>query len=250
MKKNTHEFSIHISNVEDLLGQIVVGHSVVIRDTSIIHRIANVLRLTPQETVILFDHKQYVRVQIERISKKEIAVVIEEINQNIALSPEVIFLLPLLKRDALENAIYSLVELGATTIQLVQTQKVQRAWGGKKELDRLHKIMIAAAEQSKQYRMAILSEPKSLAECIASFDESMHKLFFDPEGADLFETVSSLRNEKAKHIALLVGPEGDLTDQEKELVKNNGFIFCRLTPTILRAQQAVAVSLGVIRSLI
>ena len=45
-----------------------------------------------------------------------------------------------------------------------------------------------------------------------------------------------------------VGPEGDLTQEEKDYLKQQGFVFCRLTPTVLRARQAVALGLGILRS--
>jgi len=48
----------------------------------------------------------------------------------------------------------------------------------------------------------------------------------------------------------MIGPEGDLTAQEKELLKERGVQFLRLTPTILRAQQAVVVAMGIFRSLL
>jgi 16S rRNA U1498 N3-methylase RsmE len=47
---------------------------------------------------------------------------------------------------------------------------------------------------------------------------------------------------------MINGPEGDFTLEEKELLKKHNFIAAQLTPTILRAQQAVAISLGVVRS--
>ena len=50
-------------------------------------------------------------------------------------------------------------------------------------------------------------------------------------------------------IFLLWGPEGDLTSTEKQQVLTAGFQFSKLTPTVLRASQAVAVGLGLIRIL-
>ena len=44
----------------------------------------------------------------------------------------------------------------------------------------------------------------------------------------------------------MIGPEGDLTMQEKDLLKERDVQFLRLTPTVLRAQQAVAVSMGIL----
>ncbi|PKN03448.1 hypothetical protein CVU75_02160, partial [Candidatus Dependentiae bacterium HGW-Dependentiae-1] len=51
-------------------------------------------------------------------------------------------------------------------------------------------------------------------------------------------------------ILLLVGPEGDLTEEEKGAISRAGVQFCKLTPTVLRAMQATAVGMGVVRSVI
>ena len=165
------------------------------------------------------------------------------------MQPTVIFFLPLLKRDALEAALYSLVELGASEIRLMRTQKTQRVWGGAKEFDRLRTIMIAAAEQSKQYITPTLHEPQLFDEIVKELDGTSC-LFFDPQGADLFPVLQKFRKNMPQTISLMIGPEADVTSDEKQLLQEHGATFCRLTPTILRAQQAVAVSLGIIRSLI
>ena len=108
--------------------------------------------------------------------------------------------------------------------------------------------MIAAAEQSKQYRIPTLHEPKPFEECIQQIENAT--FFFDPAGKELLPIIQSLHAEQPKGISLMIGPEGDLTAQEKFLLKERGVQFLRLTPTILRAQQAVAVSMGIFRSLI
>ncbi len=50
-------------------------------------------------------------------------------------------------------------------------------------------------------------------------------------------------------LVICSGPEGDLTCEEKRMLADANFLFCALTPTVLRAQQAVAVGLGSFRSL-
>ena len=62
--------------------------------------------------------------------------------------------------------------------------------------------------------------------------------------------MQSMHVDQPKQISLMVGPEGDLTMDEKELLKERDVQFLCLTPTVLRAQQAVAVSLGIFRSLL
>jgi 16S rRNA U1498 N3-methylase RsmE len=59
-----------------------------------------------------------------------------------------------------------------------------------------------------------------------------------------------LHSTHSGNILLLVGPEGDLTLEEKEIVRANKFIFCALTPTIMRAVQATGLAAGFVRSLL
>jgi len=48
----------------------------------------------------------------------------------------------------------------------------------------------------------------------------------------------------------MVGPEEDLTNQKKEQLKQAKFLFCALTPTVLRSSQAIALGSGIIRSML
>lgn len=57
-----------------------------------------------------------------------------------------------------------------------------------------------------------------------------------------------VEQQKPHAIIACAGPEGDLTYEEKMQLTEDGFAFCALTPTVLRAQQAIAIGLGAIRS--
>ena len=96
--------------------------------------------------------------------------------------------------------------------------------------------------------MPTLHEPQSFSECVQKVEDS--SFFFDSAGSDLLPVIQSLHVEKPAIISLLIGPEGDLTIQEKDLLKERGVNFLCLTSTVLRAQQAVAVSMGIFRSLL
>ncbi len=150
----------------------------------------------------------------------------------------------MLKRDALEDALYACVELGANIVQLVFTEKVHRSWGGQKELERLQRIIIAAAEQSKNFAIPVLSEPVQLD--ALSFNVSDTHILFEPSGGSLPEILETVQ--KPKKLVLAIGPEADLSQREKNFLINNGFILCKLTSTILRARQAVVLGLGIFRS--
>ena len=87
-----------------------------------VHRITHVLRVQVGDSCILFNQAVRTISTIIAISKKSIAVETTALAPNSMWSPSLTFYLPLLKREALEHAIYGLTELGATEIQLDATQ--------------------------------------------------------------------------------------------------------------------------------
>ncbi len=253
MKKHNidaHEFSLYWSKLSGIISSLSIDGSFSIDDDTLYHRIVRVLRLSSGSIFIIFDENVHLRVQLVALpSKRAVELKLLAKNANEPLVSAITFFLPMLKRDAFEQAIYSLVELGATDIQLMSTQKAHRTWGGARERDRVRTIMIAAAEQSKQYWIPILHDPKSFSECVVQLDAGQN-FFFDPRGKELLPIIESLRTEQTEHISLMIGPEGDLTTDEKDLLKEREVQFLRLTPTVLRAQQAVAVVMGIFRSLL
>lgn len=249
MNEEKHQFSLYWPQLSKKT--YTIGSQITITDLNLYHRICRVVRLQKNDQVVLFDRHYHLSLIL--INSDKINILVFEVSgfeTNTILKPPITFLLPLLKRDAFEHAIYSLVELGANEIQLVATQKIQRKWGGQKELDRLEKIIIAAAEQSKNYVFPSVYNPTQLKQIVSTLPESTINIFFDPQGIPAFELIQTIHKKLPKHIVLLVGPEGDLALQEKELLVQSEFSFCTLTPTILRAQQAATVSLGLIRSLL
>ena len=247
--QNKHEFSLYWPKISAHVAQLKAGETFQLDDVALHHRITKILRLAPDEIVILFDQKNNLRVEFLAITKNTIEFKLLAKYQNTIHKPYITFLLPILKRDALEQAVYSLVELGANEIQLIHTQKVQRTWGEHKERLRLQNIIVAAAEQSKNYVFPELREPQDFQKVIDQFAQT-DLFFFDPAGEELFPVLENLRTSKTQKITLLIGPEGDLTPEEKNILQKRNVQFCKLTPTILRAQQAIAVALGIFRSLL
>lgn len=218
-------------------------------DVHLVHRIQNVLRLTPGAPFILFDRAIHVDCIFESSSKKSVSFTVQSITQNRALQPSITCILPMLKKESLELALYSLTELGASKIVLAQTQKSHNRFDMAKDNERMARIMQAAAEQSKNFAIPELVAPSSLPQIISSIAEFRGtKVFFDCEG-DSFARLISSEDGLRDPIIVSFGPEGDLTREEKILLKNHGFLFCKLTPTILRAHQAVALGIGIVRTL-
>lgn len=244
-----HLFALHHDDLADEIANVAIGKEFTIADPDLAHRIVSILRLAIGESLILFDRDMHATVCLSgSVKNKLVKVVLKDKNKNKIGAPEIIFLLPLLKKEALETALYSLTELGVNTIQLVYTQKSQQRWV-EKEFERAQKIIIAAAEQSKNFGYPQLIAPQSISSRLEHLPHECKKLFFDPAGISLDIQLAQLKNIK-QPIILAIGPEGDLMSEEKELLKQAGFSFTALTRTVLRASQAAALAAGIIRSYI
>lgn len=242
MQKSKHKFAFYVPEI--FANVLSVGQTISLKDKALAHRLFGVLRLQEGDEVAFFNKQQSVDVALQKSSNKSIVSgVVQTVQENAVLKPYITVLLPLLKRDALETAIYSAVECGANEIQLIITEKVQRKWGGQKEFDRLEKISIAAAEQAKHFIVPELRSPISFSEITTITADQL--LFADSDGQSLQKI---LKNSSESSCALMIGPEGDLTNQEKNDLHNAGFIFCALTPTVLRASQAIAVFTSYVRT--
>jgi 16S rRNA (uracil1498-N3)-methyltransferase len=237
-----HIFAIHAPYL--VLSTHDVGPQIKkINDEDIVHHLIKVLRMRVGESCIVFNLNMHATFTLLEIHKKYIVGTCDDIAQNVTQDREIVCLLPLLKKEALEEAVYSLTEIGVTKIQLVITQKSRKSLMRDKELHRLEKIIIAAAQQSKNYRYPILVEPIDMISVVALTDKTALKVVFDPAGKSVLEVKSGLP--KNQEIVFLVGPEAGLTEIELIKLHDAHFISCYLTQTVLRAVQAVALGAAV-----
>jgi len=242
-----HEFALYFDQLSLLLADKHLGDNLRLINADLIHRITHVLRLQSTETIILFDSSIHARIRLSVLSKKHIEAILLNKSLNVVLKPSITVLLPILKRDAFEQAIYSCIELGANEIQLLEVQKAHRSFDEKKEVHRLHNIMVAAAEQSKQFALPVIRKPKNLVEILQELHSKLI-VCCDINGQPLLKILQELQSKQIQEIVLLIGPEGDFTDEERSYMTDNNVQLCALTPTVLRAQQALVVALGVLRS--
>lgn len=242
MIEQTHLFSLYTPNLK--LESWIAGQVVQLQDQHLIHRMIKVLRFDVADQCLFFDVKFHARVVLQQLSKINIIVQVLILQTHQPLQPNVTFFLPLLKKEALERAVYSLCELGVNSIQLIITQKSRQSLMHEKEFVRLQSIVIAAAEQSKNYALSKILLPKKLTEIIDQVVPSVCNIVFDPAGVSFF---SLQKNIASQSVGLLVGPEGGLTLAELQQAQKVGFVSSALTPTILTAVQAVTLGAGLIR---
>lgn len=238
-----HEFALYSPEVAYLISTNSLYD---IKDSTLIHRIYHVLRLDQGDIFTLFDDTNHVRCSIVQCSKKKIRISVGVLQKNRSLKPAIHWLLPILEREAFEAAISSLAVTGATTIQPVITEKSRKKWGTQKDKDRIKRLIIAAAEQSKCFVMPVIHDPIMLNEAL---DGALGSgIYFDVSGGSVHGVLQKLSPFNEQIFTCLVGPEGDLTGSEKDCVREKEFAVCSLTPTVLRSWHAVLLANGILRS--
>lgn len=255
MNKETHIFAFYTEFVNFIVKNRSCFDIQEITDPMLIYRIANVLKLEKNNIIILFDSQYNILCKIIGIEfKKKVIIELVNIEPNIAIEPKITALLPILKKEAFEDAIYYLTQLGVQNIQILLTEKTHKLINIRPDNNRIKKIMIAAAEQSKQFILPNLLDNIPLdiyllSNLLDKKDNNIN-LFFDPAGNKFLDIINTINSIKIDHIFALVGPEGDLTEKEKAKLAEYNFNFCALTKTILRTQDAILLGFGTLRSLL
>ena len=143
---------------------------------------------------------------------------------------------PTKMNDRYEWFLEKATEIGVTSITPIICERSE-----KKHIksDRFEKIIQSASKQSLQSYCPILNEAISLKEFIKNNSNKGTLLIAHCEETDK----KSLKNmiKKGDEITLLIGPEGDFSDNEIKLAIENGYIPVTLGETRLRTETAAIV---------
>lgn len=250
---NKHVFAFYKHNLSKEIKHFHTGEIFSYKDAKLWSRLVKIVRIKPQDLFILFDHEENVTLQAteEMIeSKRIISGIVQKKEINKPILPTITLLLPILKKDAFEYAIYVATQIGVQTIVPVITHKSQTALPA--IFDRLQKLMIAACEQSKNFIAPYLEKPVVLTKALETCEKIEVKIWFDEHGSptkelseELFKKIKKTDTNK---ITVIIGPEGGFSQDEEKLIHQANFTPYKLTPTILRSREAICVGLGIVRS--
>jgi 16S rRNA (uracil1498-N3)-methyltransferase len=240
---NKHLFALYYLR----LSHELYNERVVIHDAALIHRITRVLRLRAEDRCILFDRVLAVECTITAIERHQVTATIIRRSVTQPVAQKITFFLPFLKREALTTAVYDLVQAGVQEIRLMHTAKSAHLAGDTHDmLDRLERVIIAAAEQSKNFAFPTCMPPISFAQTIELLAQAPSYVG-DPGGTPFFQLFAR-EQVPAPAYALVVGPEGGFTPQEQEELAKTPIVPVQLTPTILKAETAAFYLAALMRS--
>lgn len=210
--------------------------------------LANVLRLADGADILLFNGRdgEWKAALSFPTRKKILLTPVEQVRPQPERS-DLHYLFAPLKTGRLDYLVQKAVEMGAGLLQPVMTQHVQ---GKITSMDRLQANVIEATEQCGILSVPEVRAPKKLTDLLETCPPDRRIIFCD-EGDEGQNPLPILSGIKERQIALLVGPEGGFSEDERSLLRSLPFVTpIPLGPRILRADTAAVAALAVIQAAI
>ena len=207
-------------------------------DKSQSHYVSKVMRLKEKEVFSLFNSSGEWEAKILNITKSIVEFnVTKQLRQKentkdlwLAFSP--------IKSNYFNFMIQKATELGVTKfLPIIFERTIVR----KINKERLEKVVVEAAEQSNRITVPIIEEPQKLKNFLSN---DMDLIFTD---LNTVNTKIDLKKLTTKPTCVIIGPEGDFSEQEREeILRFNGVQPIKINENILRSETAVISVLSII----
>ena len=205
------------------------------------HYVANVMRLKLGSRINFFNKDGEWESEITLIQKDKVEVKFAKKIKQANNSTKIELAICLVKKNPMEIILQKSTELGVSKIIPIISERTEV-----KDLnyERARKIVIEATEQSNQLNPPEISEVKKLKDFLKKLDSSSKLLFADVNSQNI------LKNEyikKGKALSVLIGPEGDFSPAERELIlKVPDVKSFTISKNILRSDTAVITAISLV----
>ena len=214
------------------------------------HYVRNVLRLKSGAFIALFNGEDSYDYEslLSYDGKRAIATIQGQILRNTESALECEIIQGLSRSDHMDWMIQKCTELGVTRISVFNANHTQiplKPAQLNKRLMHWRNIAIKACEQCGRQLPPEVSFQQDLVSILDGENRRELKILLDFEG----ERIPSAPTTKnlPDHIAILLGPEGGLSETELKSAKHTGFIATSLGPRILRTETAAAAAVAILQ---
>ena len=218
--------------------------------------IAKVLRLRPGAQLRLFDGRGgEFEAQIQAIERGQVQVRVGAHCPLERESPVAVALLQCLARaERMDFIVQKATELGvASIVPVCSEHSLMRldAASAQRRQQHWQAVTISACEQCGRNRVPPVSLPLEFQVAIAAATAPVRLMLHPAATRTLAEALHELSATSAeKALALLIGPEGGLSERELEQAARLDFIGCTLGPRVLRAETAPLAALSAVQTLL
>lgn len=212
----------------------------------------NVLRLKDGDYVLVFNGNDGEWLaKIHASGRKACALQLVERTREQTVPNDLIYMFAPLKHARLDYMVQKAVEMGAGSLLPVMTQHTQAS---RVNVERMEANVIEASEQCGVLSVPGVLPPQSLRDVLTVWPEAHpgRKLLFCDEGETTDNpllTLIQMKENGPPPLAVLIGPEGGFSEDERSLLRNLEFVTpIPLGPRILRADTAAVAALTMVQA--
>ena len=208
------------------------------------HYLTNVMRLREGDNVFLFNSKDgEFKGEIISSDKKNTKVKLISKIENIKKPGNISLIFSLIKSSKLDYLIQKCTEVGVRSFFPVISEK---SVAKNLNTQRIERIIKESCEQSNQLYLPAIHAVEKLEKKLKSLDKNSIVFFADINSSNK-KIEEVLKNNKNREFYLLVGPEGDFSLKERELLNSmSNCIPISLGQNILRSETAAVVGLTIL----
>jgi 16S rRNA (uracil1498-N3)-methyltransferase len=211
--------------------------------------LTRVLRVEPGQRYEISDNRNVYLAEVETAHKEHVVFQTIEKMPPPPDSVRLVLCAALIKFDRFEWLIEKATELGVTEIIPVEATRSERGLerAAIKRVERWRKIALETSQQARRAHLPEVSEPATLKEALALPAGYRYTLDENPGGAPLAEALPVNRTADDA-VAILTGPEGGWTEEERSSFAPAGWTPVSMGPLILRAETAAIAALAIVRA--
>lgn len=230
----------------------LLGQSSAVISGDLCNHLTTVLRLKPGDTIMLADGNGNEAVaRITALVKGGVTIGIEPACSTTAAKDTVRITLyqGLPKGEKLDLILQKCTELGVDRlVPFVAERSVARIASEKaaSKVQRWERILMEAARQSGRSRLPTISFAADLHSAVQSDRSALKLLIWEGEEEQGLRAVLEQR-EKPDSVAIIIGPEGGLTQVEAAIAVTSGFLPITLGRRILRTETAGPAMLAILQ---
>ena len=222
---------------------------ITIQDPKTLHHLVHVLRIAVGDRLECVDGSGQLHTgTVTSRSRLAVAVTVEERRHPTSWPLQITLAQAIIRPERFEWALQKATELGVSRIIPILTQRTNvrfRAEQATRRLERWQRIIQSATEQCGRATIPTIEDVVHFRPLIRQLKGQALLPTLAQHGRTIAECVNS--TSKVTGVTVLIGPEGDFTDEEVELALNCGIQPVRLGPFTLRAETAAVVALTLIQ---
>ena len=210
--------------------------------------LTRVLRLDAGDEISVFDGRGHeFRARVTNTARRNVTVeLLEPIQAAAEARVPITLVQAVLKGEKMDAVVRDATMLGVVVIEPIVTARTIAR--GARDTDRWTRVSIASAKQCRRAVVPTINPPRPFDEWLRSSAHGLRLMLIEPSASTT--DICSLRlleNHAAGSLALVVGPEGGWTSEERKNAETAGCLSVTLGGLTLRADAVAVAAIAIAR---